>query len=221
MLQKYFWFKLYIVLLAALDLNPINAQTYCGGGLGWLNPVGGLTSRFSSAFVPILEGGYQRDESSKIIFQYQPVVLFKVNRAHLYYDNLDMRLNNHSLALLFERSVWKPVNYCAVSLYGGVSLNRWSYRLKGFHQADTLMAVGGEDSVVVVDNPPFGQQDWSWGGRIGACVTLTPFRFIECGWRCDYHLLIAELWPLLNVRLENVSGLQTATLQFFVRFKIN
>jgi len=179
---------------------------YFGAGIGREQPVGQLAERFEPTHFWTLRTGHHTAQNTFLTFEYKQIEYDQVNRSALYYDNLQMKLSIHSVAGIYQYSL---LNYKGLrcNLAGGFSLNQWNFTRAAFNYSDSSQTV---------DLPYFERTDWSWGGQLGAGISYQPFRFVTLGISSRYHLVIAELWPALKVRLENVTGLQMLEYQFYL-----
>jgi len=92
----------------------------------------------------------------------------------------------------------------------GFGFYYWNYDRGSY--SDSLIAdtTGSGDLVVIdiINVPALNQKDWSGGLNAGLDFNI---HIIEPVWlylSANYKLIIAELWPTLDLNLENVSGLQ-------------
>jgi len=202
----------YWILTLLLTLLPagLNGQERYALGAGYeiVTPVGELGNRFLPAQALVFRLRLQEAQRHRVTLQYRDVVFDETKADKLFYKGIPMRLENRSLSLNVQYHLWQPADWLCLSLSGEASLNRWEFKREAFLAEDS---VNGD-----IDLAEFAQDDWSWGGKAGLCLTLSPFEFLQFGASMHYHLMIAELWPALKLRLENVSGLQMLETQLFI-----
>lgn len=204
-----------------LSRAEINAQTRLVGGCqgGIVQPIGSLNNRFRSTEGYALEIGYTNPATNNLLtFSYLQYRLQKPNETRLYFDDVKMKFANQAVGINSYYPLLRYKRWLTVDLGGGLTLNRWSFQRQAYSGVDTLDHSAPYDSVITLNLVKFGQRDWSWGGKIGGSLTLSPVRWLQLGWGCYLHLIIAELWPNLDLHLENVSGLFLLESFGFVRF---
>ena len=86
----------------------------------------------------------------------------------------------------------------------------WNYDRGSY--SDSLFAdtTGRGDLVIIeiINVPALNQKDWSGGLNAGVDFNINIFEPVWLNLSANYKLIIAELWPTLDLNLENVSGLQ-------------
>ena len=101
----------------------------------------------------------------------------------------------------------------------GFGMFRWR-ALRGAFQ-DSLYAdttgTGSRDLIAVVNVPALSQQDWSGGLSAGLDVDMPVVDAVSVWLSARFKLIAGELWPSLDLDLENVSTLQMMDLKLGVR----
>lgn len=92
----------------------------------------------------------------------------------------------------------------------GFGFYYWNYDRGSY--SDSLFAdtTGSGDLVIIdiINVPALNQKDWSGGLNAGLDFNINIFEPVWLNLSANYKLIIAELWPTLDLNLENVSGLQ-------------
>lgn len=92
----------------------------------------------------------------------------------------------------------------------GFGFYYWNYDRRSY--SDSLFAdtTGSGDLVIIdiINVPALNQKDWSGGLNAGLDFNINIFEPVWLNLSANYKLIIAELWPTLDLNLENVSGLQ-------------
>ena len=99
---------------------------------------------------------------------------------------------------------------------------RWS-ALRGAY-ADSLYAdttgTGSQDLIAVVNVPALSQQDWSGGFAAGLDVEVPIVSPVTLWAGARFKLIAGELWPSLDLDLENVSTFQMIDLTVGIRLDL-
>jgi hypothetical protein len=102
----------------------------------------------------------------------------------------------------------------------GFGIYRWLNRRSEYF--DTLKVdttgSGAFKTAVILGVPEQTQLDWSGGFNVGLDVNVEVFEPVSITLGIRYKMIVAELWPTLNLDLENVSTLMM--LDARVGFKI-
>jgi hypothetical protein len=92
----------------------------------------------------------------------------------------------------------------------GFGFYYWNYDRGSY--SDSLFAdtTGSGDLVIIdiINVPALNQKDWSGGLNAGLDFNINIFEPVWLNLSANYKLIIAELWPTLDLNMENVSGLQ-------------
>lgn len=209
-----------IFIFLFFEFLPVNAtaqeQIWLGSGWETIYPLAGLHDRFESIQTSAFSIGWRRDDNSRVMLQYRFMDFNQVNRNKVPFDSLHMTLKNSSGGFLYQYEIFKPVSWFTVYIQAGITLNRWEFKRDAFYtviQPDSIRTF----APVVVDLDKHKRTDWSWGGKTGIGFEFSPVRWLDMGWHGNAHLIAAELWPMLAINLENVSGLKMFEHQFYMR----
>jgi len=192
-------------------------QTWVGAGTETVYPFAGLHERFEPIHTNTFSAGWRQDEKSRIMLQYRFMDFNQINREKVPFDSLYMSLENYSGGLLYQYEILKPVSWFTFYIQAGITLNHWTFNRDAFY---TVIQPDSVDTFVptIVDLEEHNRTDWSWGGKAGLGFEFSPIRWVNIGWHGNAHLIAAELWPMLAINLENVSGLKMFEHQFYLRF---
>ena len=101
----------------------------------------------------------------------------------------------------------------------GFGMFRWS-GFRGAYQ-DSLFAdttgTGTQDLIAVVNVPALSQQDWSGGFSAGVDVDVPVVSPVTLWAGARFKLIAGELWPSLDLDLENVSTFQLIDIKIGLR----
>lgn len=210
MKKRFALFRLTILILAfGISAGFSQTRYFIGGGVQSAFPVKNLDSRFLPTTFPTIRFGWKDSEKGKTIFEFAPMTFSKINTEKMYYDSVDQNLKIQSAAVGYQQTIFTVFKKIDVAVTGSVTLNKWLYRREPFYYLDT--------SAGIIDTlSGFKQSDWSWGAKAGAVVTYSPVSWIQVGFSAQFHLIIAELWPAMSVRMENVSGLKLSEVGAFI-----
>ncbi|PIS28282.1 MAG: hypothetical protein COT43_06655 [Candidatus Marinimicrobia bacterium CG08_land_8_20_14_0_20_45_22] len=201
------------ILILAFGISAGFSQTryFVGGGVQSAFPMKNLDSRFMPTTFPTIRFGWKDTEKGKTLFEFAPMTFSKINTEKMYYDSVDQYLKIQSAAAGYQQTIFTVFKKIDVAVTGAVTLNKWLYRREPFYCRDTNASI--IDTLL-----EFKQSDWSWGAKAGAVVTFSPVSWIHLGVSAQFHLIIAELWPAMAVRMENVSGLKLSEVCAFIEF---
>ena len=203
---------LIILLLAIFGQNSRAQNTYFGGaGYGQINPVLNLNNRFKATSSLVYQFGKTVNTTDRINFLYQKIDFDKTNKSELYYDDLNLQLEIHSISSIYNYRIFERWGM-SLFLNAGVSLNKWKSSRGAFFQQDTSGTI---------DLPDFERREWSWGANMGFQIDYSPWNFVTFGASGDYSLIVASLWPSTKVRLEQISGWQFIHTKLFMQFNVN
>jgi hypothetical protein len=104
----------------------------------------------------------------------------------------------------------------------GFGIYRW-FAPRGEYN-DTLTAVSPSNPNTTVDIPlvvpPVSQIDWSGGLNLGLEFNISIFEPIAIYLGADYKIIIAEIWPALDLGLENISSFQMINAGAGIKVKL-
>lgn len=209
MKKRFPLFRLTILILAfGISVGFSQTRYFIGGGVQSAFPVKNLDSRFLPTTFPTIRFGWKETEKGKTIFEFAPMTFSKINTEKMYYDSVDQNLKIQSAAVGYQQTIFTVFKKIDVAVTGSVTLNKWLYRREPFSYQDS--------TAEVINISEFKQSDWSWGAKAGAVVTYSPVSWIHIGVSAQFHLIIAELWPAMAIRMENVSGLKLSEVGAFI-----
>jgi hypothetical protein len=166
---------------------------------GWFKPTPGFR---------ILVG--QRSESDLLWQMVFERIEYKEGSEKLYFRDLSVRLSTIGAGFQLK---YYPIGVSKIYqpfVLAGSTLYRWLAK-RGAHATDTTL-------VLVI--PEQSQQDWSFGFGAGIGMDLVLIPGLTASIDARYHILVAELWPALALRLENVSGIQTWQIALGLKYEL-
>jgi len=208
--KRFALFRLTILILAfGISAGFSQTRYFIGGGVQSAFPVKNLDSRFMPTTFPTVRFGWKDTEKGKTLFEFAPMTFSKINTEKMYYDSISQNLKIQSAAVGYQQTIFTVFKKIDVAVTGSITLNKWLYRRERFYFQNTND--GALDTLW-----EFNQSDWSWGAKAGMIVTYSPVSWIHLGASAQFHLIIAELWSAMAVRMENVSGLKLSEVGAFV-----
>lgn len=92
----------------------------------------------------------------------------------------------------------------------GFGFYNWNYDRGSYKDSLFAYTIGTGTFLLVdvIDVPSLNQKDWSGGLNLGLDFSINVFEPVWLNLSANYKLIIAELWPTLDLNLENVSGFQ-------------
>ncbi len=205
-------FLVIILLVVLLGKNSIAQNAYFGGaGYEQITPVLNLGNRFKSTSSLVYQFGKTVNSTDRINFIYQKIDFDKTDKNELYYEDLNLQLEIHSIGSVYN---YRFFDRWGMSLFfnAGVSLNNWKSKREAFFHQDTSGTI---------DLPDFERGEWSWGAKTGLQLDYSLWNFVTIGASADYSFIVASLWPSTEVRLEQISGWQFIHTKLFLQFNIN
>lgn len=230
-----------ILLIIILLSSTISAQKeffIAGAGGGIYSPMGKLADRFNSTIGFELHAGKQISERWTWIgkLEYlklddvnsETLVLKKeveVNDEPIIFDiplgNVDMELEVIGLTANVGYNIFSNEIFNTKFNFG-FGLFRWISKRSGY--SDSLFVdtsgTSGLKLADVLNVPAVSQTDWSGGFSIGLDAAVKVFEPVWIYVSADYKAVIAELYPTLNLNLENVSTFQILNGKIGVRLKL-
>jgi hypothetical protein len=222
-------FSLKIFLLTVFVLPQlIVAQNkfLIGAGGNYNLPIGSLADRMNGAFGGWFYAGKQVSDDWTWVGKFEYFKLTDVNEENMY-KIVETNINGVNQNLRFElpgiNMELSIMGFTAEAKYKlfktdlfetdlnfGFGFYYWNYDRGNY--TDSLLAdtTGSGDLVVVdiINVPALNQKDWSGGLNAGLDFNVNVFEPVWLNLSVNYKLIIAELWPTLDLNLENVSGLQ-------------
>lgn len=197
-----------------------------GAGTNYNLPVGSLADRMKANFGGWVYAGKQISENWTWVGKIEYFKLDEVNSDKMFkivetdingsrqqlkfaLPNIKMEL---SIAGFTAEAKYKllETKLIETNLNMGFGFYYWKYD-RGTY-VDSLIADtsgNGSSSVVdVINVPALNQKDWSGGINLGLDFNINVFEPVRLNFSANYKLIITELWPTLDLNLENVSGLQ-------------
>lgn len=214
---KAIWIAEFLLMMFIPGKAISQNQIWIGSGLESIYPLSGLHERFEPIQTGTFSVGWRQDDNSRIMLQYRFMNFNQINRERIPFDSLYMSLENYSGGFLYQYEIYKPVSWFRIYIQAGITLNNWTFKRDAFY---TVIPADSVKTFVptIVDLEKHKRTDWSWGGKAGFGFELSPIRWVNIGWHGNAHLIAAELWPMLAIDLENVSGLKMLEHQFYLRF---
>lgn len=221
------FFKIFLIAVFTLSQFLLAQNKYVIGAGGNYNlPVGSLADRMKGAFGGWVYAGKQVSDDWTWVGKYEYFKLTDVNEENMY-KIVETNINGVNQNLRFElpgiNMELSVMGFTAEAKYKlfksdiletdlslGFGFYYWNYDRGNY--TDSLLAdtTGSGDLVVVdvINVPALNQKDWSGGLNAGLDFNVNVFEPIWLNLSVNYKLIIAELWPTLDLNLENVSGLQ-------------
>ncbi len=95
----------------------------------------------------------------------------------------------------------------------GFGFYRWRYDRSALSDTVMVDSAGTSVAIDILDVPSLSQQDWSGGFEAGFDIRLDATESVWISLSGRYRLIIGELWPTLDLDLENVSGMQMVDIR--------
>lgn len=223
--------KLYlrILLFAFFSLSQVllaQNKLILGAGGNYNLPFGSLADRMKGNFGGWFYAGKQVSDDWTWVGKFEYFKLDKVNEENMF-KIVETNINGSTQQLRFQLTGIKMeltvAGFTAEAKYKifktdifetylnfGFGFYYWNYDRGSY--SDSLFAdtTGSGDLVVVdlINVPAINQKDWSGGLNAGLDFNINVFKPVWLNLSVNYKLIIAELWPTLDLNLENVSGLQ-------------
>lgn len=219
------------MIVLALTSYIMPQQRYVAGAdAGVLMPFGSLSNRFKPAVVYNVFWGQETSANWTWTGNFEYVKFTKQNDSKLYVTRMlndvnysypmpakMMTLEIAGLSVnagckLFENSLLRA------NLNFGFGIYNWTYKRNAY--SDSLFTPDTAHSLVtaisLADNK---QQDWSGGFNIGVGADVKIIDPVFLNVSCNYKAVIGELWPALDIDLENVSVFQMFEIKAGVTVK--
>ncbi len=219
--------KIFLLVFFTLSELLLAQDKYVIGAGGNYNlPVGSLADRMNGAFGGWFYAGKQVSDDWTWVGKFEYFKLDEVNEDQMY-KIVETNINGVNQDLRFElpgiNMELTVAGFTAEAKYKlfksdifetnlnfGFGFYYWNYDRGSY--SDSLFAdTTGSGNLVVVDIinvPSLNQKDWSGGLNAGLDFNVNVFEPVWLNLSVNYKLIIAELWPTLDLNLENVSGLQ-------------
>jgi len=219
--------KIFLFVFFTLSQLFLAQDKYIIGAGGNYNlPVGSLADRMNGSFGGWFYAGKQVSDNWTWVGKFEYFKLDEVNQDQMY-KIVETNINGVNQDLRFELPGIKMdltvAGFTAEAKYKlfktdlfetdlnlGFGFYYWSYD-RGSYTDSLLADTTGSGNLVVVDIinvPALNQKDWSGGLNAGLDFNVYLFEPVWLNLSANYKLIIAELWPTLDLNLENVSGLQ-------------
>jgi hypothetical protein len=219
--------KIFLIAVFTLSQFLLAQNKFVIGVGGNYNlPVGSLADRMNGAFGGWFYAGKQVSDDWTWVGKFEYFKLTDVNEENMY-KIVETNINGVNQNLRFElpgiNMELSVMGFTAEAKYKlfksdifetdlslGFGFYYWNYDRGNY--TDSLLAdtTGSGDLVVVdiINVPALNQKDWSGGLNAGLDLNVNVFEPVWLNLSVNYKLIIAELWPTLDLNLENVSGLQ-------------
>lgn len=136
-------------------------------------------------------------------------------------DNIVVKFEVGSLSANTEYTMIKTDQF-ETSAKLGFGIYRWFYSRSGV--SDTLYAdtTGAGDLVqaAVLNVPAVSQTDWSGGFNAGIAFQIKIYEPVWFYANADYKVIIGEIFPALDLGLENISTFQMLNIKAGIRVRI-
>jgi hypothetical protein len=217
-MKKYSILLVVILLVFAAPVFP--QQHYvAGANAGIMVPFGSLSNRFKPAAVYNVFWGQETTANWTWTGNFEYFKFTKQNDSKLY---VTRKLNdiNYSypmpgnmmtleVAGLSVNAKYKVFenSFLRANINFGFGIYNWTYKRNAYKDSlytpDSLHQL--VTTVNLADNK---QQDWSGGFNIGIGADVKIIEPVFFNVSCNYKAVIGELWPALDIDLENVSVFQ-------------
>jgi len=232
-----------LITLFVISLYSVSfAQngSYIGGADVSANvPIGSLAQRYLTAFGGSFYLGKNTSESWTWIGQFDYVKFTRENKDQLIISRtIDVFENNKLVQKKFDIPL--PELNMPLEIYGlsanakyalfrtgtielgtefGFGIYYWECNRAAHNDslyADTS-GNGGLKFAQVLDMPKNSQQDWSGGINLGLNMSIDLFGPVSLNAKAQYKVIMGELWPALELDMENVSAFQILELKAGIR----
>jgi hypothetical protein len=197
-----------------------------GAGGNYNMPVGTLADRMKGNIGGWLYAGKQVSDDWTWVGKFEYFKLDEVNEDKMY-KIIETNINGSAQQLSFPLTGIEMeltvAGFTAEAKYKlfktdlfetdlnlGFGFYYWNYDRGSY--SDSLFAdtTGSGDLVIIdiINVPALNQKDWSGGLNAGLDFNINIFEPVWLNLSANYKLIIAELWPTLDLNMENVSGLQ-------------
>jgi hypothetical protein len=228
-----------VILLTFLSITVFSQSKFiAGAGANYNMPIGSLADRMNGAFGGLFYVGKQINEKWTWVGKFEYFKLDKVNQDNMF-KIVETTINNSNQNLRFElpginmeltvagftaEAKYKlfKSDFMESDLNLGFGFYYWNYDRSSYK--DSLYAdTSGTGNLAVVDFinvPSLNQKDWSGGLNVGLDFNFNLFDPVWLNLSANYKLLITELWPTLDLNLENISGLQFIDLRAGINLRL-
>jgi hypothetical protein len=226
------------ILLLGSSIFAQNEYFVVGGGTNLYSPFGTLADRFEPTVGFELMAGKQISEdwtwTGKLEYlklteaNHETFTVQKdvdVNNELVSYNiplgNIDMELEIIGLTANASYNLYTN-NFLHAKLNFGFGLFKWNSARGSYYDSLFVDTTGtGQFKLAeVLDVPAVSQSDWSGGFNFGLEVSANIFGPAWIYVSGDYMAVVAELFPTLNLNLENVSTFQMLNGRAGIRLKL-
>jgi hypothetical protein len=231
--------RIAIAMVLALVLpTPLWAQSDAwsiGASADYLLPIGGLSDRFLPTVGGTLQIGFPTGTSARwsALFEYakfdrlndDALVIRQTVKVAGQEQILEFPLEGLDMTLEFigasadVRFRIIDAEFLRAEIGLAFGMFRWS-GIRGAY-SDSLLAdttgMGTQDLIAVVNVPSLSQQDWSGGFSAGVEVEVPVVMPVTVWAGARFKLIAGELWPSLDLDLENVSAFQMIDVRLGLR----
>lgn len=123
------------------------------------------------------------------------------NDEQLYYDNIQMEFQLIGLGVDWQYKVFGNATFRGLNIYagGGANLDFWKNERLAY---DVPI-----DSTDYISVDELSRQEAAWGFNVNAGLSYQLLRHVSLEFNMKYKMLIASLWPALDMQLESIDGL--------------
>ncbi|MCU7495683.1 MAG: hypothetical protein HF314_16635 [Ignavibacteria bacterium] len=235
------------ILASFLFLSPLAAQqssrwkhVVIGAEGASYMPIGTLKDRFKSTFGEAFYAGLETSDKWTWLGKAEYMKFDKVNPDRLRLertvnidgqdqkvsfpmDRLKMKLEVVSLSLDTKYNLLRT-GFLETNLDAGFGFYRWIFHRDGLDSLSAeVTGANGTGKTVYYSMKKaiaISQEDWSGGFNVGLEVTLTPFYPVSLSFSAAYKNIVGELYPALELEMENVSTFQMFDLKAGLRIKL-
>jgi len=194
--------------LAAPNPVQFSDNWAIGFSYGQAEPIGMLRARYlpTSSFALGLTNTSFDHHDVRGYLEY--LDLGRTNHERLHYDDIQMRLQILGLGVdwLYRPLAQNTGRRLDLFVGGGLQLDYWK------NERDTYEVVVDSTESFMVEG--LTRQEAAWGFGFSAGANYRFLRHMSLDLELSYRVIMASLWPALDMRLESVDGFQ------FLRYAI-
>ncbi|MGE5621314.1 MAG: hypothetical protein ACM3U0_01940 [archaeon] len=232
---------LFLILCCGISLSRAQVKPLIIGAEGaYYMPVGKLNERFKPTAGGAFYLGFQTGERWTWLGKAEYFKMDKVNPDRLSLmrevtlegsgrsvrfpmEKLKMKLEIAGLSLDTKYNLLS-MDFFQANIDAGFGFYRWSFHRNALDSlsADVALSSGGTRTVYYSMKKALAvsQQDWSGGFNAGLELILTPFEPLSFSFTAAYKNIVGELYPALELDMENISTFQMFDLKAGIRIKL-
>jgi hypothetical protein len=225
-MKKYFKLSLYLSIFLTPSLSLFGqANPFIAGLKGsFYTPIGSLSNRFLSTYGGSVYFGQSISQNWTWKGEVEYLDFNKVNSDRLFITRkitvkekdqafklplpklyMDLKIYGLSAQAQYKLFNW---DFFSTDLSFGFGIYRWKSIRSSYYDTLRVDTWGGVLDVAILKVPEITQQDWSGGFNLGLDLEIKMIEPIWINFGAYYKAIIGELWPTLNLDLENVSTFQ-------------